>query len=326
MKVLLTGANGFVGSHVLDILRQRGIEVAALLRPGSDRQFIQHLGGDFELRTGSITEVASIKEALSGITHVIHCAGCTKAVGIRDFYRVNQGGTENVIAAVNREAGHVQRLVHVSSLAASGPATAQSPAREEDPPHPVSHYGRSKLAAEQAVRDRCRSEFVIVRPPAVYGPRDRGFLPMFAAVRHHLLPRSNPHQALSLVYVQDLAKAIVVCLEAPGIVGKTFFASSPEVVSGVMMAKEIARQSKTWTVPCPLHPMLLWPVCAAQDGWSRITGKAAMLSLQKFADLRASGWVCSPAALQKATGFECGTTLSQGVTATLSWYREHDWL
>src|SRR5512142_3014873 len=172
MKVLVTGANGFVGSHILDLLFARGIPAAALLRSSSNRRFIESHGAGLDVRTGSIDDPRSIAAALEGVTHVLHCAGCTKALRLSDFDRVNRHGTRHVVDAVNAQGGRIQRLVLVSSLAAAGPASPGAPAREGDPPHPVSAYGRSKLAGEQEVRGACRSEYVILRPAAVYGPRD----------------------------------------------------------------------------------------------------------------------------------------------------------
>ena len=182
MKVLLTGASGFVGSHVLDSLRARGIAVAVLLRPTSDKSFLQQHLGSVEIRTGSISDPHSLRPAMEGITHVIHCAGLTKARRISEFYQINHAGTRNVVEAINARADQVQRLVHVSSLAAAGPALASAPAREENPPNPVSEYGKSKLAGELVVRQKCRVPFTVIRPPAVYGPRDAEFLRLFNAV------------------------------------------------------------------------------------------------------------------------------------------------
>ena len=113
---------------------------------------------------------------MAGVTHVIHCAGCTSAQPVSRFYEINQHGTRNVVEAVNAQAGSVRRLVHISSLAAAGPALPSCPAREQDTPRPVSEYGKSKLAGELEVRNHCRAQFVILRPPAVYGPRDTEFL------------------------------------------------------------------------------------------------------------------------------------------------------
>jgi nucleoside-diphosphate-sugar epimerase len=326
LKTLLTGASGFVGSHILDSLRRRGLATALLLRPTSHQRFITPHLPDVELRSGSIGDPESLRQAMAGITHVIHCAGATKASRVSGFYEVNQVGTRNVVSAINGQAGQVQRVVHISSLAAAGPALPEKPAREEDVPRPVSEYGKSKLAGELEVRDHCRAEYVILRPPAVYGPRDAEFLRLFRAVKSHLLPGLSGEQALSMVFVRDLAEAAVNCLSHPAAAGKTYFVAGREVVTARAMAEEIAAQMGVWTLPLPLPTALLWPICLAQELMSRLTGKPNVLSLQKFAELRAPGWVCDSARLERETGCACPTTLRGGVAETLTWYREQNWL
>jgi dihydroflavonol-4-reductase len=326
MKVLLTGGSGFVGSHILDCLVARGIPATVLLRPGSDRTFLRNHLSHLEIRQGYINEPESLLRAVDGVTHVIHCAGCTRASRVSGFYDTNHLGTRNVVEAVNALGARVERLVHISSLAAAGPATASQPAREEDAPRPVSEYGKSKLAGETEIRSRCRVPYTILRPPAVYGPRDSGFLPMFKAVKRHLQPRPSHRQALSLVYVQDLAEAVVACLNHPAAAGKTYFVASGELTTGGRMAEEIAGQLGVWALPCPLPPAFLWPLCLAQEIASRVTGKPGLLNLQKFAELKAPGWVCDASRLERELGHTCSTTLRQGVAESLRWYLAQGWL
>jgi 2-alkyl-3-oxoalkanoate reductase len=326
LKVLLTGANGFVGSHILDSLRARGIPTAILLRPSSDRGFIEPHLASVEIRPGSITDLESLRRAMPGVTHVIHCAGLTKARNEAEFFAVNQAGTANVVTAINEQAGSSKRLVHLSSLAAIGPAGRERPARVEDEPHPVSQYGRSKLAGEAEVRQHCRCEYAIVRPPAVYGPRDRAFLSLFSAVKSHLLPRTSASQALSIVYVSDLAEAVIACLDHPKAAGRTYFAAAPEIVTGRQMAEEIALQMGSWTIPLPMPTPLFWPVCMARELWSRLTRKASLLNMQKFAELRAPGWVCDPSLLKSELAYECPTLLKPGIARSLAWYLDNAWL
>jgi len=326
MKVLLTGANGFVGSHILESLRVRNIPTAVLLRAGSDRRFIgQHLN-EVEVCLGSIAEIKSLDQSLTEVTHVIHCAGCTKARRRSEFYEVNHLGTRNVVEAVNLHQRQVQRLVHISSLAVNGPATVANPAREEGTPRPVSDYGKSKLEAEGEVQNNSRVDFTIIRPPAVYGPRDYGFLSMFKAIKAHILPRPSKRQALSLVYVKDLAEAIVTCLQKPEAKGKTYYVASHEVVTGAMMAERIAAQMKNWTFPCPMPAALLWPICVFEQLRAELNGKPRLLNLQKFAELRAPGWVCDPSRIGREIGFVCSTMLEEGIAQTLSWYTQERWL
>ena len=327
MKVLITGANGFVGSHILDTLCQHGIPAAALLRPNASKRFLESHLPQLDVRAGSIDDPSGLDAALEGVTHVIHCAGCVKALRRSEFYEVNQAGTRRVVEAVNRRDGQIQRLVHISSLAAGGPSLPGQRVREEDPPRPVSHYGKSKLEGELEVRNVCRPEFVILRPPAVYGPRDAAFLPLFKTIRRHLRPHLvSPRAELSLVFVRDLAEAAVNCLMPPAAAGETFYVASPEIVSSHAFADAIAARLRTWTVPLWLPTAALWPVCYLQEAVSLLTGRPNVLSGQKYAELRAPGWVCDPGRLQQKLGFTCATRLEDGIAETLAWYQQQNWL
>lgn len=193
-------------------------------------------------------------------------------------------------------------------------------------PNPISNYGKSKLAGELEVRNHCQAEFVILRPPAVYGPRDYAFLSLFKAISRHILPLPSARQALSLVFVEDLADAIVACLERPAAVGKAFFVANSAIVTARDIAREIAAQIGHWTVPLPLPPWLLWPVCLFQELCSRLTRTASLLNWQKFAELRAPAWTCDTFLLEKEVGCICSTGLKTGVEKTLKWYRMNHWL
>jgi len=326
LKVLVTGATGFVGSHILDTLHAQSIPAVYLIRPTSDKRFIGPHLATTETRTASLLEPATLAKALEGITHVIHCAGCTKASRYAEYYDVNQGGTRNLVQAINRHLSTIQRLVHISSLAVAGPTPPQNPAREDGLLRPISHYGKSKLAGEREVRDHCQVSFTILRPPAVYGPRDTAFLPLYRSVRNHLLPSPSKDQALSLVFARDLAHVAVACLDKQVAQNKTYFVASRQVLSAADIAHEISRQMKTWTIPCPLPPAILWVVCFAQEIFSRVSGRATLLNLQKFAELRAPGWVCDPSLLEQEVGVKCPTALETGVLDTLSWYRREHWV
>ena len=315
-----------MGSHILDSLHRHKLDTAVLLRKTSDTRFLQHHLPGTEVRLGSVTDAKSLLKATSGITHVIHCAGSTKALRSSEFYEINHLGTRNVVEALNAQSTCIGRLLHISSLAVSGPGTPQNPASEEAPPRPVSDYGKSKLAGELEVRERCRVPFTIIRPPAVYGPRDIGFLSFFKAVGKHLLPRPNKSQTLSLVYASDLAEAVITCLCRPETKGKIYFAASSELVTGRRMAEEIAAQMGRWTIPCPIPGPVLWVVCLLQQILSQLTRRPSLLNLQKYAELRAPGWVCNATKLQREVGFVCETRLKQGISETLDWYKRERWL
>jgi len=327
MKVLLTGATGFVGSHILDSLRARGLDVRVLLRQTSSRRFIEPHLSRIELCEGSIGDPANLAKAMDGVTHVIHCAGATRVKRDAEFYEINQHGTRNVVEAANGHAGKILRLIHISSLAASHPAPANAPAREDDTPVSVSEYGKSKLAAEKEVLDRCKVPFTILRPPAVYGPRDDGFFTLFQTVRRHLLPRfSGGIQSLSMIFAKDLAEGAVTCLTHPAAEGRTYFIAPLEAVTVHGFCREIARQLNTWTLPLWLPVPALWPICALTESACRLVGKPSLLNRQKYGELRAPGWVCDASRLRNEIGFVAATPPSEGIRQTVAWYREHGWL
>lgn len=325
MNILLTGASGFVGSHVLDCLMQQAIPTRILLRKTSSDRFIAEHRSAVQVCDGSIGQRESLNAAMEGVTHVIHCAGLVKALRVREFYDVNQIGTRNVVEAAN--AAGVQRVIHVSSLAAAGPGIASAPILEADPPQPVSEYGRSKLAGECEVTQRCQPEFVIIRPPAVYGPRDGEFLRLFKAVKSGFLPDIGcGRQALSLVFVMDLARVIVDCLRLPAVANNVFFAANPEIKTAREFGEVVAGELQVRPIRLPIPVPLLWPVCWGQELISQITRKANVLSAQKFAELRAPGWVCDGSKLKNELGLECPTALAEGVRRTALAYREDGWL
>ena len=327
MKVLVTGANGFVGSHIVDRLVRLQIPTVALLRPNGDRAFLTGQLANVELRTGRFDDAAALDAALEGITLVIHCAGATNARNREGFFAVNHGVTRELVAAVNRRSAQIQRFLLVSSLAAAGPGTPMTPRTENHAPAPVSDYGRSKLAAEQEVIQGSQTDWTIIRPPAVYGPRDREFLRLFKAAKSHLRPTfGGGKQALTLVFVQDLAAVIVAALTHPRASREIFFAGSTEVVTTTELATGVAAAVDSWTMPLPLPNAVLWLACHWAGLATRITGKANVLSPQKWAELKAPGWVCEVSKLQRNLGCSCPTDLTEGLARTRSWYQENGWL
>jgi nucleoside-diphosphate-sugar epimerase len=327
MKVLLTGANGFVGSHILDALLERDLRPVVLLRPTADRRWIQEKLDRIQIHTGNLTEPAALEPALAGVSHVVHCAGCTKSLNPVDFFSFNQGATRQLIDAIHRHAPRLDRLIYISSLAAARPATAAAPATEEMASAPVTIYGRSKLAGETEIRERCRVPFGILRPAAVYGPRDGDFLELFKAVRGRVVPMvGRGRQELSLVYVGDLAELVMVALEHPRGVDGVYHVAAPQPVTSRELAAEIARQMDVHTIFPPLPKALLWSICVAQDLLSKFAGRPHILSRQKFAELVAPGWVTGTGRVRDELGFVCRTTLREGIGRTLDWYRSQGWL
>ncbi len=327
MKVLITGANGFVGSHILDRLRERRIPCVLVLRQGSSRHWIARHLPEVDVHTCGLDKVADLVEALAEVTHVVHCAGSTNARSQQGFLQANQATTARLVEAVNCHSDRIRRFIHISSLAATGPSKGGIPALEDGIPHPVSYYGQSKLAGEQEVIRHCKTDFVIFRPAAVYGPRDREFLRLFQAVRNHIRPVfGGGRQPLSLVYVADLVAVIEASLEKPEASRCVVHVAHPQTITAGGLAMEFARAANTWTIPLPLPICALWPVCLLQEFAGRFTAKPGVLNRQKYAELSAEGWVCSTDKLKLGLGLSCSTPLKAGLAETVRWYEEQGWL
>lgn len=327
MRVLLTGASGFVGSHLLDGLVARDCEVTLLLRRTGNHRSLTPQPAQARVVRGHLADGGALREALAGATHVLHCAGATKAVRAAGLMAANQQGTRNLVQAVNERRDRIERFLLISSLAAGRPATSARPARESDPSDPQSAYGRSKLAAEAEVREGCPVPWTILRPAAVYGPRDREFLPLFRAAARGLAPVfGGGRQQLSLVYVKDLAETALTALTHPDACQDTFNVASPEVVTTRELAREIGIAQGTRPRPVPFPWALLWCVCAAQMLWSRLSGHATILANGKFKELAAPGWVADTTGLRHCLGNLCSTPLREGLGRTAAWYRAEGWL
>ncbi|MFN7993187.1 MAG: NAD-dependent epimerase/dehydratase family protein [Bryobacteraceae bacterium] len=319
--ILVTGATGFIGSHFVERAVADGRGVRCLVRRTSS---LTQLPPVVELAYGDLAQGAGLSEALEGVDSVVHLAGVTKARTQAEYYRGNVEATANLLKA----SGEVKRFVHVSSLAAAGPSKASQPVREDAVPHPVSHYGRAKLAGEQAVlRSAVRDRAVIVRPPVVYGPRDHDVFEVIRAVsKGWLLRIGTEERRFSLVYVMDLVEGLMAALDRQNVGGRTFFLAHAQAVSwdefGAATARLLGRKLRTASVP----PPLAYALGAGADWWTRVSGKPGILSRDKVSEACCEGWVCDPALASRDLGFCAATGLEEGLRLTLDWYREAGWL
>jgi nucleoside-diphosphate-sugar epimerase len=327
MKVFLTGASGFIGSHLLDLLCASRHEVSILLRPTSSTRFIfQHLR-EVTVHYGSLEDSSVLRTAMSEAEVVVHCAGKTKVLHSAEFYRVNHGGTRTVVEAANACRDSLRHLVYISSLAVSGPGVRGRPAEETDVPRPVSIYGRSKLLGETVVRQLCRVPWTVLRPAAVYGPRDSDFLPVFQQVKRRLMPLlCGAARPLNLVYGLDMASAVVCTLMKEQAVGKTYHVAAEPPCSDQELMQEIAGQLGLRPLQLRIPRSILSSACLIQETLSRVTGRPNILSRQKLPELLAPGWVCNTEEIRKDLGYIAPTPLREGVARTLEWYRREGWV
>jgi len=325
-RVLVTGANGFAGSHLVETLLARGYQVRCLVRRTSDITFIRHL--PVEWAYGDIARDQGLKAACLGVDAVCHLAGATKARDRETYFRVNAAGTRHLLAACVQAAPHLRRFVYASSLAAAGPSPDRHPIDESHPPQPLTYYGQSKLQGEQFCHEYAdRLPVVILRAAPVYGPRERDIYFYFQMVNRGVrLLLGRGERRASFIFIQDLVSLILHVLEDDRAVGEIYFAAEGRDYDWQQVSDLITAALGRRTVRIVLPEGLL-PVIATVAGLqARLIGQPALLNDQKLIELSQRYWVCSAEKARRELGFEAQHDLATGVHLTAQWYRENGWL
>ena len=328
MKVLITGATGFVGSHVVDVLLERGHEVFFIARSTSNMRWLD--GKSVTRVEGSLFDVESLRHAVTGMDALIHVAGLTAAKNEAEFRRGNLDATQNLIDAVRAYNPGLQRFVHTSSLTVCGPAPSLEQPRTEDHDdlRPLTAYGRTKKLAEDAVRAASDIPWTIVRPPAVYGPRDAAILSFFQAVHKGLATLIGfGDSRVSLVHARDLARGIVLAMEAPAAHQQTYFITSDEFYSWPQIVDVTkTAMSKSFVLPLRLPHALVLGIAGTVGFFGKLSGKPPVLDYEKGLDLIQPYWICSSDKARRELGYTQEVSLEDGIRETVQWYREYKWL
>ena len=317
-SVAVTGATGFIGRHVASALKARDVAVTSVVRPGS-----RHKPPPDSTVVHAPLDADALRTAFAGIDAVIHLAGVVAAVDAREYALVNTEGTRAVATAA-RDAG--ARLIHVSSLAAAGPAPASAPHRESDTPHPLTPYGVSKLESERIVDGLQGLRSVILRPGVVYGPADRAVFPLFQAASRGLMPLvGREDAAYTFVHVDDVVRSIVAAVERGDVSGPVFVGHPvPVTPRHLLEAIQLAvgRRSRMLRVPMPLT----FAVALAAEAAGRITRRPMPINLWRYREMAAEGFVCRVDRLRDELGVAPSVGLKEGIAQTAAWYRMAGWL
>ncbi|HBG93222.1 MAG TPA: epimerase [Nitrospiraceae bacterium] len=321
MKTLVTGATGFIGSHLVEELLKRGYSVTCLVRRTSNLQWIDGL--NVRLIYGDCAIKESLLNAAADFDYIFHLAGLTKAANEKDFFSANALGTENLINAVIEKNPAVKRFVYLSSLAAAGPSCNGAPSKETGEPKPVSAYGRSKLEGERIVmKHKSAIPVTVIRPPAVYGPRDKDFYIFFKLLKKGI-SLSWGECYYSLLYVDDLVRGAILSAESKTAEGEIFYLSDGRIYSNEEITEAIALTLESKPVRLKI-PKSLMPVIAGIG--QKLGNQGNIINKDKIRELQHSYWTCDSTKSRNELGFIPNVGIKEGIKWTADWYRIHQWL
>ncbi len=326
MKALVTGSTGFIGSHLVEKLLGRGYQVRCLIRKATKLEYIKDLPVEFV--QGDFDNVELLRAAVEGVDYVFHVGGVTKSKDKEGYFKGNYVTTKNLLAAAAKYNPGVKRFTLVSSLTAVGPGSGSEPVDESTPYHPITTYGKSKMEAEKECLARASDiPITIIRPPAVYGPRDKDIFEFFKSTNDGLLPMSGfGKKIISLVHAYDLVDGIIAAAEHPRGVGQIYFISNEEIYDWDLVGKITKEILGKRILKVRVPHFAIYTVAAISESIARIRGKAALINIEKARDMVQANWTCSAKKAAKELGFKTKLSLEDGIENTIKWYKENGWL
>lgn len=326
-KVLITGASGFVGYHLIVTAIECGLEVYAAVRPNSDVSHLKALNINYvQLNFSAVDELKAALEEKQ-YAFIIHAAGTTKAKTLQEYNRVNAEYSRNLALAASLVNYTIEKFVFVSSLAAIGPIADFNTAISDDAiAQPITFYGLSKKLAEEYLNEIENLPLVTVRPTAVYGPREKDIFILFKTINSGLEPYIGRfNQQLSFIYVKDLAEIIIRLLKSD-IVHKTYNITDGLTYDRYALAEGLkkALHKKTLKVHIPLG--IIKGLAGLMDTVYAKSSKTPTINKEKIKELTAPNWACNIENLKRDLQFEPQYNLEKGLVETVNWYKANHWL
>jgi nucleoside-diphosphate-sugar epimerase len=323
---VVTGATGFVGSHLVDLLLKENYTVRCITRPSSNLRWLKDK--NVEIYTPNISNISDLECIFSDANLIYHVAGVVKSKKPEGYFKGNVEVTKNLLDAAVKYAKNLNRFIYVSSQAACGPSTKDHPKTEEDPLTPITNYGKSKKAAEELVHTYFdKLPITICRPPAVYGQRDTEILIFFKTFNSGLFTTIGMNdKTVSLVNVKDLVKGIYLASITPQANHQTYFIASEKFYTwseiGNITSKVLNKKALHIKVP---H-FIVYTLAFFAEFFSMFSQNAATLNIEKAKDIVQEYWTCDTSKAVRELGYRQEISLEEGIKDTIEWYKQMNWL
>jgi nucleoside-diphosphate-sugar epimerase len=331
-KLLITGASGFIGSFMVEEALNRDYEVYAGIRSTSSTRYlkddrIKFISLDYSHKPELRSKLLELKNEGISFHYIIHNAGITKARKKKEYFTVNYIYTKNLIKSLILTGTVPAKFIFISSLAAFGPGNdINNTIRETDQPNPVTTYGKSKLKTENYIHSLTGFPCIIIRPTAVYGPRDKDIFLYFRLINKNIEPYiGNKPQKISLIYVKDLVNAIFAAAESP-FINRSYFVSDGNDYSMRDVSNTIKKHLEKKTLSFTIPAQLLRIIAFVLEKCCSLFGYMPALNLEKVNELESCNWKCDIEPLQSDLNFKPEYDLDKAVKETAEWYKKEGWL
>lgn len=333
-KILITGAGGFIGGYIVEESLRRGYDTYAGVRNTTSREYltdtrITFINLDFAHPDKLQSQLLQYKKEMGGWDYIIHNLGVTKCKKSKDFYTINYEYTRNFANALVACGMTPKKFIYMSSLSVCGKGDEvnHTPIKLTDTPHPNTHYGKSKLKAEECLHSLPDFPYIILRPTGVYGPREKDYLIMMQSIKWGIDLRAGySKQLITFIYIKDLIRGVFAAVEGTT-VRKKYFLSEEQAYSSSGFGNYVARElGKKFVVPIILPMWLLWLITHTVEGINKLTGWTSAVNRDKYHIMSQRNWVCDTSSTREDLDFVPQYSLEQGVRETVAWYRDNKWL
>ncbi len=332
-NILITGASGFIGQQLAEAVAAKGYKAIASVRKSSDIRWLKKhnipcMVMEPGMKDTLYPKLKEVSEIHGSISCIVHNAGITQAYSQQTYEDINYGFTKDLIDAFITLGSPYPQFIFISSIAAlgPGPADGKSSISEEQSPQPVSDYGKSKLKAESCFHNDLPFNWTVVRPAVVYGPRERNLFKLIRTLNQGLeLYPAGKKQLLSLIHVEDLVEAYMVLMDSEP-QNKTYNLSDGKVYEAVFLNRVIKELLNKKTLSIQLPYAMLKTIAAVATVVGRIMQKPSIINNDKLKEMKQPNWSCDASSIQKDTGFKPKITLTEGMTQTIKWYKDNDWI
>jgi len=323
---VVTGGNGFVGSHLVDLLLEKNYEVRCIVRKSSNQKWLK--GKNIEIIESGLFDKEGLRKAFKDVNYIFHVAGVVKAKNPEEYYKGNVETTRNILEVATEFKATIKKVLVVSSQTASGPASSEIPVDETMKCNPITTYGRSKREGEKVAETFMdKLPVTICRAPAVFGERDTEILIFFKTFASGLMTTIGfNRKQISLIHVTDLVNGFLLAAESPKAAGETYFITSEKLYTWEEIGEVTSKVMKKKPFSVKVPHSIVYTIAAIAQFFAMFSKKAATLNIEKARDITQQFWICSAEKAKKDFGYSQKIDIEEGIRRTVEWYKGQGWI